>query len=147
MRNAFVALAMVGLLLSGQHLQAQTAPTAVVADSPADTKFPPTLAGITVPSHGVDMDAILYLAEGAGPHGTVLLLHGLPGYESNGPTSCSIHSAGGAGMCCSFIIVAIRARPGTFTHQVRSKTPAEVVRFLVRDPANAEKYCRIRNDW
>jgi hypothetical protein len=63
---------------------AQQAPSAVIADGPTDKKFPPGIVGITVPSHGVEMDATFCLAGGANPHGTVLLLHGIPGYETNG---------------------------------------------------------------
>src|SRR4249919_753478 len=88
-------LVMLGLSGMGyQQLQAQTIPTAIVADPPADAKFPPGIAGITVPSHGVDMDATYYLAGGAGRHGTVLLLQGLPGYESNVDLAQSVRRAG-----------------------------------------------------
>jgi hypothetical protein len=40
------------------------------------------------------MDATFYLAGGAGSHGTVLLLQGLPGYESNVDLAQSIRRAG-----------------------------------------------------
>ena len=80
-----IFLAWLGLaLVTTEPLRAQEMPTAVVSDPPVDKNFPPALATITVPSHGVDVDATFYLAAGAGQHGTVLLLHGLPGYEHNG---------------------------------------------------------------
>ena len=123
---------------------AQTAPLPVVADSPADTKFPPALAGITVPSHGVDMDAVLYLAAGAGPHGTVLLLHGLPGYESNVDLAQSIRRAG-----WNVLIFHYRGTwgtAGTFTQSGAIEDTAEAVRFL-RDPATQKSIARIRNNW
>jgi len=60
------------------------APNAVVADPPVDKQSPPGLAMFAVPSHGVELDAWLYVASGAGPHGTVILPHGLPGYEMSG---------------------------------------------------------------
>jgi hypothetical protein len=54
---------LLGLACNGtQPLRAQQEPPAVVFDPPIDRKFPPALAGITVPSHGVDMDAMFYLA-------------------------------------------------------------------------------------
>src|SRR5690242_19902272 len=62
---------------------AQQAPPVVIADPPAEKQYPAALVGLTVPGHGADMDATFYLAAGAGTHGTVLLLHGLPGYEQN----------------------------------------------------------------
>jgi len=90
-----VVLTLLALACIGeQSLRAQMVTNAVVADPPVDTKFPPGIAGITVPSHGVDMDGTLYLAAGAGSHGTVLLLHGLPGYASNGDPAQSIRRAG-----------------------------------------------------
>jgi predicted alpha/beta-fold hydrolase len=94
MRGAVIALVLVGVSCVGERpLRAQT-PTAVIADPPVNTRFPPGLTGITIPSHGVDMDATFYIASGAGPHGTVLLLHGLPGYENNGDLAHSIQRAG-----------------------------------------------------
>jgi hypothetical protein len=40
------------------------------------------------------MDAFLYLAAGPSPHGTVMRLHGLPGYEINGDLAQLIRRAG-----------------------------------------------------
>ena len=140
MTNGLIALALLGLTwISGQPLRAQSTPTAVVADPPGDTKFPPGLAGITVPSHGVDMDATLYLASGAGPHGTVLLLHGLPGYENNVDLAQSIRRAG-----WNVLVFNYRGSwgtAGTFSQSSAIEDTAEAVRFL-RDPANAIKYQR-----
>ena len=138
MRNGLIALALLGLTwICGQPLRAQSTPTAVVADPPVDTRFPPGLAGITVPSHGVDMDATLYLASGAGLHGTVLLLHGLPGYENNGDLAQSIRRAG-----WNVLVFNYRGSwgtAGTFSQSSAIEDTAEAVRFL-RDPANATKY-------
>jgi uncharacterized protein len=129
---ALFALACIG----EQSLPAQTA-TAVVADPPVDSKFPPGLMGITIPSHSVDMDATLYLASGAGPHGTVLLLHGMPGYESNGDLAQSIRRAGWNVL--QFHYRGTWGTAGTFSISSAIEDTAEAVRFL-RDPANAEKY-------
>jgi pimeloyl-ACP methyl ester carboxylesterase len=138
MRNSVMVLALLGLSWIGvPPLWAQTPPTAVVADPPVDTKYPPGLAGITVPSHGVDMDATFYLASGAGPHGTVLLLHGLPGYESNGDLAQSIRRAGWNVLL--FHYRGTWGTPGMFSQSSAIEDAAEAVRFL-RDPANAAKY-------
>ena len=80
--------------LSSRPLPAQTAPAAVVADSAIDKQSPPGFAVLTIPSHGVELDAWLYLASGSNPHGTVILAHGLPGYEMNGDLAQSIRRAG-----------------------------------------------------
>jgi len=138
MRDISVALVMLGLgLVGGQTLRAQSTPTAVVADPPADKKFPPGLAGITIPSHGVDMDATLYLASGAGQHGTVLLLHGLPGYENNADLAQAIRRAGWNVLL--FHYRGTWGAAGTFSFSSAMEATAEAVRFL-RDPTNASKY-------
>lgn len=94
MRNRIIAVAVLGLAICNQTFRAQQMPSAVIADPPVDKKFPPSVVGMTVTSHGVEMDTTFYLASGAGPHGTVLLLHGLPGYETNGDLAQSIRRAG-----------------------------------------------------
>lgn len=138
MRNRVIVLALFGLLWIGEPASlAQAPPRAVVADPPVDTKFPPELVGITVPSHGVDMDAIFYLASGAGPHGTVILLHGLPGYESNVDLAQSIRRAG-----WNVLLFHYRGTWGTegrFSQSCAIEDTAEAVHFL-RHPANAAKY-------
>jgi uncharacterized protein len=138
MRNSIVVFVLLGLICIGrQSPRAQSTPAAVIADPPVDTKFPPGLAGITVPSHGVEMDATFYLAGGAGPHGTVLLLHGLPGYEQNGDLAQSIRRAG-----WNVLLFHYRGTWGTagaFSQSSAIEDTAEAVRFL-RDPVNAAKY-------
>jgi pimeloyl-ACP methyl ester carboxylesterase len=57
--------------------------TAVVADPPADAAHPAAMDAFVLPSHGSGMNAVIYLASGAGPHPTLLLLHGFPGNEQN----------------------------------------------------------------
>jgi uncharacterized protein len=133
-----IALALLGVLcISAQLLRAQTTPAAVIMDPPVDKEFPPTIVGITVPSHGVDVDATLYLARGAGPHGTVLLLHGLPGYGTSGDLAHSIRRAGWNVLL--FHYRGMWGTPGTFSLSSAIEDTAEAVRFL-RDPANAAKY-------
>jgi len=138
MRQGSVIIALIALASGcSEALRAQQVPAAVVADPPADKKLPPTLAVITVPSHGIDMDATFYLASGAGPHGTVLLLHGLPGYEINGDLAQSIRRAGWNVLL--FHYRGTWGTGGTFSQSSAIEDTAEAIRFL-RDPANATKY-------
>jgi uncharacterized protein len=138
MRNSLIVLALVGLSgLCGQLLPGQTAPTAVATDPLVDVRFPPGLVGITVPSHGVDMDATLYLANGAGPHGIVILLHGLPGYESNGDLAQSVRRAG-----WNVLLFHYRGTWGTagkFSQSSAIEDVSEAARFLSA-PENAARY-------
>jgi pimeloyl-ACP methyl ester carboxylesterase len=137
MKNMVIVLALLGLSsICELPLWPQT-PSAVVTDPPVDTKFPPGIAGITVPSHRVEMDATLYLASGAGPHGTVLLLQGLPGYESNVDLAQSIRRAGWNVLL--FHYRGTWGTAGTFSQASAIEDTAEAVRFL-RDPTTAAKY-------
>ncbi len=58
-------------------------PPAVISDPAPDAAHPPYSSQVFIPSHGADMNALLYLAGGAGVHPTMVLLHGLPGNEQN----------------------------------------------------------------
>jgi pimeloyl-ACP methyl ester carboxylesterase len=45
--------------------------------------FPPAIAELSIDSGGHRLPGLIYLANGPGPHPTVLLLHGFPGNEKN----------------------------------------------------------------
>jgi pimeloyl-ACP methyl ester carboxylesterase len=47
-----------------------------------------------IPSHGAPMNALVYVAAGAGPHPAVILLHGFPGNERNLDLAQDIRRAG-----------------------------------------------------
>ncbi|WP_077514159.1 alpha/beta fold hydrolase [Rhodanobacter sp. B05] len=47
-----------------------------------------------IPSHGALMNALVYVAAGAGPHPAVILLHGFPGNERNLDLAQAIRRAG-----------------------------------------------------
>lgn len=74
-------------------LCACTTPTALAPDtvlanhyadpSVIDPAFPPSLVELNFTSGGARLNGLIYLAGGAGPHPTVILLHGYPGNEKN----------------------------------------------------------------
>ncbi|MGH8137081.1 MAG: alpha/beta hydrolase family protein [Steroidobacteraceae bacterium] len=76
------------------HAGAEAPPRPVVRDPPKDALHPPRMASIQITSHGEAMNAVFYLAGGAGPHPTVLLLHGSPGNEQNLDLAQAIRRAG-----------------------------------------------------
>ncbi len=45
--------------------------------------YPATMSSFTIPSHGDEMLTVIYMAQGKGPHPTILLLHGILGNERN----------------------------------------------------------------
>jgi len=73
-------------------LWAQSA--AVTADPPKDAANPAALDSFAIVSHGSSMNAIAYVAAGAGPHPVVVLLHGFPGNEKNLDVGQALRRAG-----------------------------------------------------
>lgn len=59
------------------------APSAVMADPLPDAAYPANVIAFQLPTGGVKINALLYLASGEGPHPALLLLHGFPGNEQN----------------------------------------------------------------
>jgi alpha/beta superfamily hydrolase len=64
------------------------------ADPPQDKAHPASNLAFALPTHGVKINALLLKAAGAGPHPTVLLLHGLPGNERNLDLAQTLRRAG-----------------------------------------------------
>ena len=56
--------------------------------------FPPKTETFQIPSHGAQLNALVYVADGAGPHPVVVLLHGFPGNERNLDVAQDIRRAG-----------------------------------------------------
>jgi pimeloyl-ACP methyl ester carboxylesterase len=58
-------------------------PKAIYIDPPTDLHHPARMEVLHVPSGGVEINALVYVAAGPGPHPTVVICHGLPGNEKN----------------------------------------------------------------
>jgi len=82
------------LLLTVTSLPAQDVPAAVIADSAPDATHPATMVVAAIQSGDATMNGVLYVASGAGPHPTLLLLHGLPGNEQNLDLAQAVRRAG-----------------------------------------------------
>ena len=76
-------LAASAVLFASLHVSAQQLPSAITTDPEPDTTYPAAMETFQIPSHGAMLNALAYIAEGAGPHPVVLLLHGFPGNEKN----------------------------------------------------------------
>ena len=123
-------------LAAAAHAQ-PAAPEAVVSDPPVDKAHPAAMAYVRVPSHGELMNGVLYTAAGAGPHPTVLMLHGFPGNEQNLDLAQAIRRAG-------FDVLTFHYRgawgsPGVFSFAHAIEDSDAALTFL-RDPAVAAKY-------
>ncbi|WP_286828997.1 MULTISPECIES: alpha/beta hydrolase family protein [Kordiimonas] len=59
-----------------------------------DADNPPGMVELQIPSGDAMMNGHMYLANGAGPHPTVVMLHGFPGNEKNLDTAQMLRRAG-----------------------------------------------------
>ena len=57
-----------------------------------DPAYPPALKEVHFESHGDRLNGIVYVANGPGPHPTVILLHGFPGNEKNLMPACCVRT-------------------------------------------------------
>jgi pimeloyl-ACP methyl ester carboxylesterase len=117
--------------------RAQNTPAAITTDSPRDKDFPAAMEAPDIISHNTRLNAIIYLASGAGPHPVVLLLHGFPGNEQNMDLAYAIRRAG-----WNVLVPHYRGSWGSegkfsFSNAIED-TQAAVV--FLRDPDNAKKY-------
>jgi pimeloyl-ACP methyl ester carboxylesterase len=67
---------------------------AIAADPARDAAHPAAMYQLTIPSHDASMFGVFYRAAGGDSHPTVVLLHGLPGFEQNGDLAQTIRRAG-----------------------------------------------------
>lgn len=73
---------------------ARAADPAVEDPAETDADFPPGMAEVFIDSHGDRMNGHLYVANGVGPHPTVIMLHGFPGNEKNLDLAQAIRRSG-----------------------------------------------------
>jgi uncharacterized protein len=131
-------IATVSLLLAiSISANAQDVPAAIVTDPPRDKDFPAIMEAPDIISHNTRLNAVFYLASGAGPHPVVLLLHGFPGNEQNMDLAYAIRRAG-----WNVLVPHYRGSwgsAGNFSFSNAIEDTQSAIAFL-RDPANAKKY-------
>ena len=126
---------LVGLLgIAFADERAGQIPSVVISDPAPDPANPPHSAQVLIPSHGMGMNGLFYLAGGPGPHPTMLLLHGFPGNEQNLDLAQAIRRAG-------WNVLTMHYRgswgsPGSYRFAQNLEDGEAVLAFL-RDPANA----------
>jgi pimeloyl-ACP methyl ester carboxylesterase len=117
-------------------LRAQQLPFAITTDPAPDKVNPAAMETFQLPSHGAKLNALAYVAAGAGPHPVVILLHGFPGNEKNLDLAQAIRRDGWD--VVYFDYRGSWGSPGdfSFTHSIEDTQSAIA---YVRDPANAKK--------
>ena len=88
------ALFMLFLLLATPAVAAGNDANPLTADPTPDNMLPPSIEELSFESDGERLSGLLYLANGPGPHPTVILLHGLPGNEKNLDIAQAVRRAG-----------------------------------------------------
>lgn len=138
MRTAFVlGLALASFGAAHADGPSSPIPSAVIADPAPDPVNPPRSAQVLIPSHGVGMNGLFYLAGGEGLHPTIVLLHGLPGNEQNLDLAQAIRRAG-------WNVLTLHYRgswgsPGQFSI-AHALEDADAAVAFVRRPEIAEKF-------
>ena len=94
LKTICTAFALSALIFSVSPAASTPSASPAIADPPRDTAFPAHNQQLLIPSHGVGMNALLFVASGKGPHPTVILMHGLPGNERNLDLAQAIRRAG-----------------------------------------------------
>ena len=111
-------------------------PMAVIADPPADSVQPAAMSAFVLPSRGSGMNAVMYTASGAGPHPTLLLLHGFPGNEQNLDLAQAARRAGWNVL--TFHYRGSWGSQGDFSFLNAAEDTHAALAFL-RDPANVAR--------
>lgn len=115
---------------------AQSLPSAIVADPPRDAAHPARMEVLHIPSGGVNINGVAYLASGAGPHPTLMLLHGLPGNEKNLDLAQAVRRAGWNAI--TFNYRGSWGSPGVFRFANNLEDAVAVLAFL-RSPAQVQR--------
>jgi dienelactone hydrolase len=129
MRAAALTAMFMSLFLVGQA-GAQTVPAAIGADPPADAHHPASSAALLIPSHGVTLDARLYRASGEGPHPTLVMLDGLPGWHNLADVDMAVRRAGWNVL--AFHYRGIWGAPGRFSIAHSVQDAAAAIAYLRR---------------
>jgi len=81
---ATILAASLAIIVGSAHARLPPAPGADASQtSTSATADRAAMQTMQIPSHGALLNALVYIAAGAGPHPAVILLHGFPGNERN----------------------------------------------------------------
>jgi len=138
--DRFSGLIFATVLATALSLGGQQIPAALSTDPPVDKDHPAAMDSFQIPSHGAQLNAIAYLASGAGPHPVVIVLHGFPGNEKNLDLAQAIRRAGWNAVF--FDYRGSWGSPGAFSFGNSIEDTEAAIAYL-REPANA---ARLRAD-
>jgi pimeloyl-ACP methyl ester carboxylesterase len=117
-------------------MSSQSVPAAIFTDPAADPLHPARTIGVHIPTHGVQLNGIIYQASGAGPHPTLVIFHGLPGNEKLLDLAQAVRRAGWNSV--AFNYRGSWGSPGAFRFSQNLEDGEAVLAYL-RDAANASQ--------
>jgi pimeloyl-ACP methyl ester carboxylesterase len=129
-------LLLCGAFVAANAAFAQSVPPAIFTDPPVDKAHPAKMDVLHIPSHGVQINGLIYQPSGAGPHPTLVLCHGLPGNEKNLDLAQAVRRAGWNAV--TFNYRGSWGSPGNFRF-AQNLEDADAVLVFLRDPANAAR--------
>lgn len=135
-KSCFSAIFLVAVLAAGSPAYSQQLPAALTTDPPVDKAHPASMESFQIPSHGEAMNAIAYLAAGAGTHPVAIVLHGFPGNEKNLDLAQSIRRAGWNAIYFNYR--GSWGTPGVFSFAHAIEDTQAAIAYL-REPANAAR--------
>ena len=135
LRRLFLSAALLSASLS--TVVPTHAQSPITTDPAPDKTNPATMQSFQLPSHGALLNAFVYIASGAGPHPTVILLHGFPGNEKNLDIAQTLRRAGYDVLYFNYRGSWGSSGDFSLTHSIEDTQSA--IAFL-RDPANAKKF-------
>lgn len=114
-----------------------TGPSALLADPPRDVAHPARMEVLHIPSGGVEINGVAYLASGEGVHPTLVICHGWPGNEKNLDLAQAVRRAGWNAI--TFNYRGSWGSPGEFHFRQVPEDAAAVIAWL-RKPEIAAKF-------
>jgi uncharacterized protein len=125
-----------GAVSSPNISRAQSVPAAIYKDPPPDPVHPAKMTSLRIPTHGLEINGIVYQPSGAAPHPTLVICHGLPGNEKFLDLAQAVRRAGWNAV--AFNYRGSWGSPGVFRFS-QNVEDAEAVLVYLRDPANAAR--------
>jgi len=132
----FTAALLLATMAANPSNASSQIPPAIYTDPAPDTVHPPRMEVLHIPSGGVEINGVAYLAAGPGPHPTILICHGLPGNEKNLDLAQALRRAGWNAI--TFNYRGSWGSPGSFRFAQNPEDAKAVLAYL-RSPANAQK--------
>ena len=106
------------------------------SDPPHDSAHPARMEVLHIPSGGVKINGVAYVASGAGLHPAFVFFHGLPGNEKNLDLAQAVRRAGWTAITVNYR--GSWGSPGQFRFANNLEDAVAVLAFL-RDPLTARK--------